>query len=597
MSFGAMAAWQAGLLLAAAAGAAAWLFLLKVRPPRILVASLLLWRRVLDEAREQTWWERMRKAISLAATILLASLLAIAVARPGPRAAASSRGRMLIVLDSSWSMLARTSGGDTRWARAIAQARALAAGAAGDPIAVATTADGLIEGPTPDSALIETTLDRLQPSGAEGTAWPRIGGGETVHFFTDGAVQRPLDPAVIVHSLHEPAPNAAITAFVARPPASGASSGAAYLEIANYASSPQSVRVTVTRGTAGIFSQTLQMAAGEAVRQIVPLAADGDARLHARISAADDALELDDQAAAWLTESEPLDVVVVSPDPGPIGTLFARASGLRATFATEQTYKAGSEDVVLFDRVTPAAVPGKPALLIAPRHVDWLGPDAKVADERQPRWARSAPQASPVGGGRHPILSGVDTETLDIKRAFGFEAEGWQAIATSELGTPLVSISDTRDRRLAVLSFAIADSNLATAAAFPVLIGNTIEWLARPAIESPRKPGAVRLPGSVQRVVAPDGTTVPLMRAGTDSVAVLRMPGLYLVEGAGSRSVLAINAGDAVVSSLNRTSLQAQAPIASAGLATGRPWWLYAVVIAFLLAAVEWWTWLRRVTV
>jgi hypothetical protein len=237
MSFGAMAAWQAWLLLAAAAGAAAWLFLLKVRPPRVMVASLLLWRRVLDEQREQTWWERVRKAISLAATILLAALLAIAVTRPGPRATAASRGRMLLVLDSSWSMLARTATGRTRWELAIAQARAMAAGAAGDQIAVATTADGLLEGPTSDSALIETTLDRLQPSGAEGTAWPRLGGGEAVHFFTDGAVARTLDPAVIVHSVYDPAPNVAIIAFVARPPASGATAGAAYLEIASTASS------------------------------------------------------------------------------------------------------------------------------------------------------------------------------------------------------------------------------------------------------------------------------------------------------------------------------------------------------------------------
>ena len=118
MSFGAMAAWQAWLLLAVAAGAAAWLFLLKVRPPRVIVASLLLWRRVLDQQREQTWWERVRKAISLAATIVIAALLAIAVTRPGPRTAAASRGRLLLVLDSSWSMLARTSSGETRWARA-----------------------------------------------------------------------------------------------------------------------------------------------------------------------------------------------------------------------------------------------------------------------------------------------------------------------------------------------------------------------------------------------------------------------------------------------------------------------------------------------
>ena len=61
-----MAAWQGWLLLAAAAALAARLFLIKLRPPRLLVPSLLLWRRVLDESREQTLWERIRRAVSLA---------------------------------------------------------------------------------------------------------------------------------------------------------------------------------------------------------------------------------------------------------------------------------------------------------------------------------------------------------------------------------------------------------------------------------------------------------------------------------------------------------------------------------------------------
>ena len=59
---------------------------------------------------------------------------------------------MLIVLDSSWSMLARTRSGETRWERAIAEARRVAAGGRrASTIAIATTADGLVEGPTTDA--------------------------------------------------------------------------------------------------------------------------------------------------------------------------------------------------------------------------------------------------------------------------------------------------------------------------------------------------------------------------------------------------------------------------------------------------------------
>ena len=129
-------------------------------------------------------------------TVVIALALALAVARPAPAlgAAAAARGRLLIVVDSSWSMLARTGGGETRWERAVAEARRLAA-ASGVEVALATTADGLVEGPTTDRALIETALDRLAPAGGDATAWPRVAGADAVHFITDGAIARPMDPA------------------------------------------------------------------------------------------------------------------------------------------------------------------------------------------------------------------------------------------------------------------------------------------------------------------------------------------------------------------------------------------------------------------
>ena len=109
MTFGAMAAWQAWLLLGVAAAAAAGLFLIKLRPPRVLVPSLILWRRVLDESRELTLWERIRRAVSLALTVIIALALALAITRPGlSSGTAASTGRVLIVMDSSWSMQART---------------------------------------------------------------------------------------------------------------------------------------------------------------------------------------------------------------------------------------------------------------------------------------------------------------------------------------------------------------------------------------------------------------------------------------------------------------------------------------------------------
>ena len=583
-----MAAWQAILLVAAAGAAAVWLFRLKIRPPRVSVPSLLLWRRVFDQARELTWWERVRRAVSLAATVALAILLALAVTRPGPRLAAASQGRTLIVLDSSWSMLAEAGGG-TRWNRAVRQARALAASSGGQEVALATTADGLVEGPTTDLALIETAIDRLAPSGGEGAAWPRVVGTEAVHFFTDGGVQTAVADGVILHSVYEPAPNVAITAFAARAATSGVSSAQAYLEIVNYADTPQDVRVSLARGSVTLVDQPVPIGAGEVVRQFVPLQSPGSARLLARVSAPKNALAIDDEAVAWMAGSEVLDVTVVTDAAGvgPLAELLQRDPGVKVTFVTTANYRPGREDVTIFDRTAPAAAPTRPALVIAPPASEWFGPPA--SEEKAARW---------VAESAHPVLAGVDPLTVEVRRAHAYSAPGLTSIASSERGVPLVSVIDEQGRRAVVLGFAIGDSNLALAPAFPVLVGNALEWLAQPSYGMLRRPGPVELPRSTSAVVGPDGQPLPLSRVGDRVVVRLTRPGLYQVEAGGSNGVIGVNVGDPAVSNLQRTSLPESAMRAtSAGGGSGRPWWMYAVGFAFVLAAVEWWTWQRRITV
>lgn len=584
-----MAAWQGWLLILAAGGLATWLFFRKVRPPRVAVPSLLLWRRVLDQSRALSWWERVRRAVSLVATILLAVALAIALVRPEPSVAASAGGRMLIVLDSSWSMLAKTSSGRTRWARAQAQARALAASAAGDLVTLATTADGVVEGPTADVALIESAIDRAVPSGGEETDWPRVTEAGVVHFITDGSIGRPHDQTTIVHSVYESAANVAITAFEARPAMSSEATGEAYLEIVNFAAVAQKVRVTIARGSTSLFDQPVDMAAGEAIHQSIPIRDGGaaaDARLQARISAPSDNLAIDDVAVASVAGAQPMAVTVVSDDPAPLTALLSRFPFVQATFVTTAAYRAGNADAVIFDRWLPPNAPSQPALCIAPPAASWLGKPG--VEEKQPRW---------MTAGTHPVVFGVDPLTVDIKRAHAYDGDGLEPVARSVNGTPLVVVLDRPDRRFVALTFGFGDSNLTGAPAFPVLMANALEWLARPADGAGRRPGWISLPASTTRLTAPDGKAVSLTRLGMSVAAQVTTPGFYVADAAGSHRLIAVNIGDPQVSNLARTTLTSSTTAADDAAGFGRPWWLYALGLAFALAAAEWWTWQRRITV
>jgi hypothetical protein len=587
----AFAAWQAWLLLLAVAGAAAALFLVKVRPPRVRVPSLLFWTKVLDARREQTLWERIRRAVSLAVTVLIAAALAVAFLRPARRAATSSgvpATRTLVAIDSSWSMLARTRSGETRWERALAEARRLAATAGpGAEVAIATTGDGLIEAPSADLAVLDAAIDRLTPSGA-GAGWPRVPGA-VVHLITDGSTPRPIPPGVVVHSVYEAADNAGITAFDVRPPLDGTSDDEAFLELSNFAPA-QPIHVSLTRGTATILDRRIDMGANQTLHQVIKLPRGGAADVHARIEASRDALALDDEAFAWMGDARPLSVVVVGAQAGWLAPWFRANPEVAGTFATPDSYKPGREDAVIFDRYAPATAPAKPALYIAPPDAPALGLTATQI-EVKPKWGTSDP---------HTLLDGVDPLTFSIERARVEKSAQLHPIARSASGTPLVSVGTADDRpRLVVLSFGPQDSNLAEAPAFPVLMGNAIEWLAKASAGGARRTGRSSFNASIVRVKTPNGTDVPLLNLHGEPAALLTAPGVYSAEASGGAAAkFAVNVVDPDVSNLSRSALaNGNTAIAVASGVAARPWWMYFVALAFLAALTEWWTWLRRITV
>lgn len=638
-----MSSGQAWLLLAGAAALAAYLFLLKLRPPRILVPSLLLWRRVLDESREMTLWERIRRAVSLVVTVAIAVALAFAVTRPSRTAGATavSRGRMLVVIDSSWSMRARTRSGETRWDRAVAEARRLAASA--DEVALATTADGLVEGPTTDLGLIETGLDRISPTGGDATSsWPRLAGAGIVHFITDGTLARPLDAGVVIHSVFEPAANVAITAFDVRPSLGTGAAGDAYLEIGNFAPGAQKVRVGIVRGTTSVVDREFEMAPGEILRQSMPVARGTDAVLRARVDARENSLAIDDEAFAWISRARPLSVTVVGRETGWLRALFEDDPDVRTAFVDPAAYRAGQagrEEVVIFDRWAPQDPPARPALYFAPPpDTPWLGPPPLVDKERSTSSGAASPAlvdkgrstgsgaASPAAAidgsraarsdgaaglgpieearprwdapGSHPVVRGVDPFTFTIETARAYRSPALVPVARSTRGTPLVYVGESPEQRFIVVTFGPGESNLASAPGFPVLVANALEWLGRPVISAARRPELATFDQAVSTVTGPRGVSVPLVRVTGAALGMLRTPGLYVAEAGGSRSTVAVNVGDAQVSNLMRTSLSATGrarPVAAG--ASRRPWWIYCAIAAFLLALAEWWTWQRRITV
>ena len=230
--------------------------------------------------------------------------------------------------------------------------------------------------------LLDAALRRLAPAGEDDGAWPTVSGTDAVHFITDGAVVRSLDRRVLVHSVFEPAANVAVTAFDVRPPMAAAERGRpfvvaeAYIGMANFSAQSQKVRVSLSRGNTVVNTREIQIGAGEAYRESVPILGRGEGGLHLHLEAPDNALAIDDDGYAWLDRARPLSVLVVGAQTPWLRQLLAQSPDVRAAYVTPGAYRTAGQDVTIFDRWAPADPPREPAIYFAPPLNAWLTPAA-----------------------------------------------------------------------------------------------------------------------------------------------------------------------------------------------------------------------------
>ena len=131
-------------------------------------------------------------------------------------------------------------------------------------------------------------------------------------------------------------------------------------------------------------------------------------------------------------------------------------------------------------------------------------------------------------------------------------------VAQSAQGTPLVYVNESPGSRVVVVTFGADESNLTSAPGFPVLLGNALDWLARPLLRHGSRRHAAGIGAARARDVHGNGAArdragqapVPLARVSDTALGVLRAPGLYVVEGGGARSTFAVNVGDPQLSNL-----------------------------------------------
>ncbi|MFH5802885.1 VWA domain-containing protein [Alienimonas sp. DA493] len=623
--------------LAALAAPIILFYFLKLRRPRAEVPSLALWRRVVNDKRVNSPFQKFRRNLLLLLQLLLLAALTFAAMQPFLNAGAGRAEYRVILIDASASMAATDAAGRSRLDLAKEKAEELIEGLRpGQQLALiafdrnARTLQEFTDNPN----LLKPALDRLTTKDVESDlgdalrlagALARTAPVAEAILLTDGNLPPAddVDLAFPVNYQRLPAagPNVGIVALNARRSGAGAAENAGwdlFVKLAASAATGATVELYGEEGPDGgdpLATESVGFdRAEDSPRLVFEVPADGPRAVTVRIVAeGPDSLPADDTAGLILPPPRPLTAYCPTSQ-----GLFRRAMELEpgavTIFPRPSVEGPLSYDLAIVDEPDTEENPAPEANVRA--FVGVVPPDlsdliaTKVGYAEVVDWRQTAPVLEHVQLREVQITEEPEyLEQPDGEPAGAADLEqlGYEVLIDARTG-PLMLRRREGARVDYFLLFDPATSTLPYRVAFPILVQNLVREATRAAaLSEVRAERTGTLPevdlGDPNReatVAGPDGTRTVRADAGGMLTAVpAETAGLYTVS-AGGEEVAAFTVG--TLSPLETSLVGAEqlefneVAVAASGeeVAADRPLWRWLAAGALVLLLAEWWVFHRR---
>ncbi len=615
-------AWAAGF--AGIAPVIVLLYLLKLKRRSLPVSTLLFWQRIFQENRRRAFFQRLRHLFSLLLHLLIFALLLAALARPTFDRQIRDGASTVLVLDTRARMQATEPGGRTRFDLALAEARNAIhdAGALRQMALLTTDRTPRVVSPfTDDEKALREALATTTVTDASGEL------DAALHLASDLLASRRGERQIIVYtdrvpetgaaSLKVPVDyvavgssrdNLAITRFATRTVPNSPQTSEILLEVANFGRSPAKTNVELAYDGRLLDVKPLTIEPGGRASRIFPTVPrpgrTSRGWLTARLDTSD-ALASDNVAYAVLPVDPPKRVLLVTKANWFLEKLLGADQSITFELVTPDAFSPslGSKfDAVILDDFVPAGF-------------DWTTAEGNYFFIRQTPFNAPGPlidqplitELDP----RHPALRLVNLQNITLLHAATLAVPAnsdwqWQSPIRS-FDHPLMITGEHHGspRRLAALALDIGDSDLPLRIAFPLLISNTLHWLAG----EESTPILSRRAGDSIPLTA--GETIPLdpqtpwkkpatSPAVTHDIFEPLSNGFYQVQTPQGSHWLAVNTFSDSESDLRLPQVPASARPSLPGVSFARltswPLWQYLAAAALLLFALEWWLFHRRRT-
>ncbi|HJQ70501.1 MAG TPA: BatA and WFA domain-containing protein [Blastocatellia bacterium] len=584
-------------------------YLLKLKRTRMKVPSVLLWRRALEEMEANAPFRRLRRSLLLLLQLVALAAIVFALARPLVTTRALAAGSTVIVIDTTASMGARDESDRTRLDRALELAREMIDGLGSDDRAAVIESSSRVmvrAAMTSDRAALRSAIDDVQATDAAGNLSDALrlaeqiakaerdagiviigdGGGPPVTSDAD------LKSAIRFVRVGQSADNVGIVAMNTRSAQAGARREL-FASIANFGEANRDLSVELKIDGKLFDARTVAVAAGDRSGLVFDSLPPAGGMAELKLVIEDD-LAADNAAYAVVPDARRTRVGVAGDNQFLLQALAANAE------LDARVISAGA-DLSAFDCIiTEGAVDqgilksAKPLLAINP-------PDLEGAWQRVGE--RERPLITSVDRS-HPVNNYLSYADLHIESATARRIDSWLRPVVTSGSDPLISAGDAGGRRVVMISFDPVKSDLPLKVEFPILLFNSISWLAgREASASDRavrvgQPLTIQTVGPAVTVTTPDGEAVEVAaREQTAVFADTLRAGVYQV--ADSPAFAASLLSEAESDTAPRESIKTREGDISGEAETfysEREWWRWVALVALAVLAIEWWVYHRRIS-
>ena len=608
-------------------------YILKIRLRRVPVSTIIFWRQIFEEKQPRSIWQTLRHLLSLLIQLAFLALLACALAEPYFHWEIVEARKLALVIDDSASTRA-VDVAPSRLVQIKAEARRIV-----DSLRFRDEMTVIAAGTQPrvlcgltnhHRALLEAVDGVTETDGptrvdeAVELARKLIGNqkNHTILVLTDGgfdgltALLKATDVEVrVIATPH--ASNVGITRFQARRSLIDPVGYEILAEVFNASDEPVECRFEIDLNDNPVDVVPLKIEPGGTWRQVFDKTATAGGRLLAKIDHPD-ALASDNVAEAILPRREVRPVNLVTP-----GNLFLEKVfeanplvKLAVSRAADQVPKTAGAITVLH-RDVPAKLPPGPLFVIEPTTACdlWdVGPTI-----HNPVVAKQDRDSELMA---HVKLDNVlmpEARRLILKERAAAKVK---ILASSIEGEPLFFAVERPEGKVLVLTVNLDKGDLPLQTAFPILTANALGWFtnSRGELRESASAGDVAEWTPASRgpftLRAPDGKTRPLPDDGKPmTLGPFDLRGVWRIERTASTTArgkpamtkdaagrpaapefeVACNLANRAETDLRPRDLDAlkRPPPALAGF-SGLPVWYILILLAWLLAAAEWFLYQRR---